>query len=130
MNYFISDLIIRIKNAAAARRKTVELPYSNMNKAIAKVLAKERFLTGVKEEEVEGRKMLIASIAYDNRIPVMTNVIVVSKPSLRVYIKSHDVHKKERKGLHTVILSTSAGVMSGVEAVKKGVGGELLFEIW
>ena len=130
MNYNVSDFIIRIKNATLARRKEVVLPFSNINKEIGKVLVKEGFLESIKEESEKGRKSLKAVVRYEKRIPVLTNVIIISKPSLRVYEPVKQVGAIERKGKKIVIMSTSKGILTGTEARKKGVGGEILFTIW
>ncbi len=130
MNYQVADTIIRIKNAAAAKRKKTFLPYSRMNKAIATILVKEQFLSGITEEEQEGKKVLVAAIAYNKRIPMMTDVSIVSKPSLRVYGKAKKMAKKRRNGMGIIIVSTSQGVMTEEQAFKKAIGGEMLFRIW
>lgn len=129
MNYPIADFIIRIKNAAAAKRREVVLPYSRINQAIGVVLVKEQFLLHIQEDTKENKKVLVAKIRYEKRNPVLTSVSIVSKPSLRVYIPLHKIGKIQRKGLTTLILSTSKGIITGEEASKKKVGGELLFEI-
>lgn len=129
MNHYISDLVTRIKNAAGAKRRSLVLPYSKSNKAIANILAKEGFLSDVKEEMVEGRKMLRVLVRYEYREPVLTEVRIVSKPSLRVYIKANKVKDEEKRGQKTVLISTSKGIMSGKDAQKQGLGGELLFKI-
>lgn len=130
MNHLVSDSIIRIKNAALARRKQAELPYSKLVKAIAEVLVKEGFLKQVKDDEVDGKKVLQAVIAYSSRSPVLTDISVVSKPSLRMYATTGLIRKRQQKGKHTFVVTTSKGVMTGREAMKLGIGGELLFEVW
>lgn len=130
MNHSVSDFIIRIKNASMAQRKEVILPYSKINKEIGKVLQDEGFLGEIKEIKNGTKKSIQAVIKYEKRKPVLIDLKVVSRPSLRVYNAYKDVFKLERRGKHKVILSTSKGVMSGNEARKKGVGGEVLFEIW
>jgi small subunit ribosomal protein S8 len=130
MNHLVSDFIIRVKNSAVAKRKEVVLPYSKINLAIGKTLVKEGFLENIKEEEVETRKQLRATIKYQNRIPVLTDVLVISKPSLRVYGNVKQIMEIRKRGKRTIIVSTSQGVMSSYEANKKGVGGEVLFAIW
>lgn len=130
MNYLVADFILRIKNASLARRKQVVMPYSNINKAIGKTLVKEGFLAEIKEGETEGKKTLLATLRYENRRPVVSDVLIVSKPSLRVYVGAREVREKAGKDAMTSILSTNAGVMTGKEAAKKGVGGELLFRVW
>lgn len=130
MNEPFIDSIIRIKNSANARRREVILPYSKFVKAIGAVLVKEQYLESVKEEIVDGKKRLKAVIHYEHRQPFLTDVSVISKPSLRRYIATTEIAKRERKGLHTLILSTSKGVMTGKEAQKQKLGGELLLEVW
>ena len=130
MNHSVSDLIIRIKNAGLAKRREVVLPFSNMNVAVAKVLKEEGFLEEVKEGRNGNIRTLSAVIKYEKRNPVLSNVNIVSKPSLRVYKPSSGIKGIEIKGRHKVVISTSQGVMSGAEAKKKGIGGEILFEIW
>ncbi len=130
MNYLVSDFIIRIKNSALSKRKEVVLPFSNINKEIGKVLVKEGFLENIKESEKAHKKELVATIKYENRIPVLTDVIVISKPSLRVYATVKKIPDIERRGRRKVIISTSQGVMTTYDARKKGLGGEILFSIW
>jgi small subunit ribosomal protein S8 len=130
MNYLIADFVIRIKNSALSKRKEVILPFSNINKEIGKVLVKEGFLESIKEEGKEGKKELKAVVAYDDRMPVLTDVEVISKPSLRVYYPAKRIMEIGRRGRRRVVVSTSQGVMTAMEANKKGLGGEVLFAIW
>ena len=130
MNHTISDFIIRIKNAARARRKTVVLPYSGLTKDVADVLVKEGFLDTVREQQEENKKSLVATITYEKLMPRFTDVIILSKPSLRKYARKTDAANLRGKGLGVTVVSTSQGVMTGKEAFQKGVGGELLFKIW
>ncbi|MCL6096262.1 MAG: 30S ribosomal protein S8 [Patescibacteria group bacterium] len=130
MNHNVSDFIIRIKNAALAKRKEVILPFSNINKEIGRVLVREGFLENIKEENVGNKKSLKAVVKYEKRLPVLTDVIIISKPSLRVYEPARRIGNIQRKGKKIVIISTSLGVMTGNDALKKGIGGEILFTIW
>ena len=130
MNHKISDFIIRIKNAALARRKDISLPYSKVNKEIGKVLAKIGYLENVKDAEENGKKVIKATVKYEKRLPVITGVDIISKPSLRVYGSIREITNVERRGRKTTIVSTSQGVMIGKEAIKKKIGGEILFAIW
>lgn len=130
MNHTVSDFVIRIKNAARARRKTVVLPYSGLTKNIGQVLVQEGFLDSVKEQADGNKKTLIAQITYEKLMPRFTDVIILSKPSLRKYARRSDDAGLRGKGLAMTIVSTSQGVMTGKEAFQKGVGGELLFKIW
>ena len=130
MNHSVSDFIIRIKNSAMAKRREVILPFSNINKEIGKVLVKEGFLENIKEENEKGKKSLRATIKYERRLPVLTNLEIISKPSLRVYEPKHKLANIQRKGKKIIIITTSQGVMTGFDAQKKGIGGEILFTIW
>lgn len=130
MNHRVSDLIIRIKNATRARRKEVVLADLKINKAICKVLVSEGFLEHFDSQEKEGKKILVAKIKYDKRMPILTDVMVVSKPSLRRYASASDIPEIQRKGRHTIIVSTNKGIMTGKEALKKNLGGEVLFRVW
>lgn len=130
MNYLVADFIIRLKNAAAARRREVILPYSKLNKAIGAVLVKQHVLDSIKEESKDGKKQLIGVIIFEKRQAVFTDVAVISKPSLRVYAGADDKVGLMGRGLGVTVVSTSQGVMTGRDAFKKGVGGEVLFKIW
>lgn len=130
MNYLVADFIIRLKNAALARRREVVLPYSKLNKAIGAVLVKQHMLDSIKEESKDGKKDLVATIIFEKRHAVFTDVNVISKPSLRVYAGSDDKVGLMGRGLGITVVSTSQGVMTGRDAFKKGVGGEVLFKIW
>ena len=128
--YLVADFIIRLKNAALARRREVVLPYSKLNKAIGQVLVKQHMLGSIKEESKDGKKALRATIIFEKRMSAFTDVAVISKPSLRVYAGATDTVGLVGRGLGTTVVSTNQGVMTGREAVKKGVGGEVLFKIW
>ncbi|MDP2585919.1 MAG: 30S ribosomal protein S8 [Candidatus Levybacteria bacterium] len=130
MNYRVSDLIIRIKNAIRARRREVAFDNLKINKAICKVLVTEGFLEGFEIATKDDRKIIVAKIKYERRIPNFTDVLVVSKPSLRKYAGACEIPEIQRKGKHTIILSTNKGIMTGREAIKRNMGGEILFRIW
>lgn len=130
MNYQVADFVIRIKNAYAARRREVVMPYSNMSLAIGKTLVKNKFLSEIKKEEIDGKKQLRAVLRYMSRKPVVTEVDIISKPSLRVYVSAKENSMRSGRDAMTAVLSTSEGVMTGREAAKKNVGGELLFRVW
>ncbi len=130
MNHRVSDLIIRIKNAIRARRREVVLDDLKINKAICKVLVTEGFLESFEAGMKDNRKVLIVKIKYEKRVPNFTDVLVVSKPSLRKYAMASEILGIQRKGRHTVILSTNKGIMTGREAIKRNMGGEVLFRIW
>src|SRR5690348_5839379 len=129
MNYVIGDFVIQLKNAALAHRKAVVAPYANISKAVALVLKKEGFVDSVSEETVDGKRMLTVALRYQRRKPAITDIDLVSKPSLRTYITVHEIGSKQGRAT-TAVLSTNAGILTGNDAIKKGVGGELIFKIW
>jgi small subunit ribosomal protein S8 len=129
MNYTIGDFIIQLKNAARARIKELYVPSSKTSLAIGKVLKKEGFLEEIKAEEIEGKKVLYVKLRFHSRRPALTDVEIVSKPSLRKYIGSEQINRYQGRAM-TAILSTNNGIVTGKEAIKKKIGGELLFKIW
>lgn len=128
MEYRVGDFIIQVKNAYMARRRTVTSPYSNIVLAIAKTLVKSGYLSDAKKTEIDGKNYITVELRYERRKAVVHDVSLVSKPSLRVYVGSQEIQVKGQAV--TSIVSTSQGVMTGTQAYKKGVGGELLFRIW
>lgn len=130
MDYPIADFVIRIKNASMARRRKVTMPYAKKLKEIGSVLVKGGFLESIKEEKTEGKKVLEATVKFDRRSPVISDVDIISKPSLRVYVTSKNIPEIQKRGMTTIVISTSKGIMMGRDAYKKGIGGEVLFKIW
>ena len=129
VNYPVSDMIIRIKNAYLARRRKLMMPYSTLKENMGKILAKERFLEGVKTTSEKGKKQLVVTLKYENKRPAITDVKVISRPSLRVYVSKQKI-PMVLGGLGITILSTPRGVMTGSSAKKEGLGGELLLKVW
>ncbi len=130
MNYHVSDIVIRIKNASLAKRRIVVLPNTKMTKEISKILVREGFLAGVKEDVVDGRNVLTVTLSYYKRTPVFTDAAIISKPSLRVHTRAKSIRAKKTKTFGTSVVSTSQGIMTEKEAAEKGIGGEVLFRIW
>lgn len=130
MNSSFIDLVTRIKNSSRARRREVVLPYSKLNLEIGKVLVKQGFLESIKEEVKDGKKSLSAVLKFEKRTPILSGTLILSKPSLRVYEGAGKLAALEKRGNKTVIVSTNQGVMTGKEARKKGLGGEVLFALW
>lgn len=128
-NYQIGDFTTRLKNACLARRKKVVFSYSKINKAIGNILVREGFLEGIQEEVENEIKSLVGKIAYRKRKPVLTDIVLVSKPSLRIYESAKNV-KQRRLSQGIEVFTTNAGLLTGKEAKKQGIGGELLFRIW
>ena len=128
----IGDFIIRLQNAAAISRREVAAPYSGFLLEIAKKLKQLGFITRVEVKAKEGsaKKTLVVELAYsENGGARLHGVKRVSKPGRRLYTSHQGAHRV-RGGVGSRILTTSAGVLSDVEARKAKVGGEELFEIW
>lgn len=87
-------------------------------------------MENIKEATNKSKKELKAVIKYDNRNPVLSDIMIISKPSLRVYSPSKKLSEIAKRGKRRIIVSTSQGVMTSIEAQKKGLGGEILFAIW
>lgn len=124
------DFIIRVKNAAKAQRREFIMPFSKLNKEVGRVLVKEGFLEEIREGKDGNKKNLKVKIAYERRVPKFYDVSIISKPSLKKYVGSRGIKDIEKRGRKTLIISTSEGVMTGKEAAKKNIGGEVLFAIW
>ena len=112
-----------------AKRREVEFRYSKIAKEISKLLVKENYLEDLKEETRDGQKILVGKIRYEKRIPVFSDCKIISKPSLRIYISAKDLTKIQG-GLGISVVSTNQGIMSSIQAKKKGLGGEIFFNIW
>ena len=124
----ISDMLTRIRNAHAALLPTVEIPHSKIKESIAGILKKEGYIS---EVNVEGKplKTIKLKLKYVGRKGVIEGLRRISTPGLRNYVGSTEI-PRVHAGLGISIISTSQGVMSGQEARKKNVGGELLCYVW
>lgn len=125
----IGDMLIQIKNAAMIGKRTVELPYSRMKHEVANILVREGYLISCEKTGEAPKFMLKLELKYENKRSVITNIKRVSKPGLRWYINKQMI-PKVLGGMGIAILSTSSGIMTGKDAHKKAIGGELLCEIW
>ncbi len=125
----IANMIIGIKNAGNAGRDHVVLSYSKIKENIANVLKKEGFIKGAEKKVVGGKPSLIVSLLMENRIPKVKGVARISKTSKRIYKKASEI-RLVKNGYGAVVLSTPKGILSGRDARKEKVGGEILFTIW
>lgn len=125
----IANMITQLKNAGSAGRESVVVPFSQIKENIAKVLMSEGFVKSVEKKEVKGRPVLLIGVFLENRIPKIKGVQRLSKTSKRVYKKSSEI-RPVKNGYGALVLSTPKGVMSGREAKKQKLGGEVLFSIW
>lgn len=126
----IADLLTRIRNASSAKHATVDIPASNMKKAIAQILVDEGFVKGYTVKEDNKQDVITITLKYtENMQPVLTGLRRISKPGLRIYTNCEDM-PKVLKGIGTAIVSTPKGVMTDKKARKENVGGEVLAFVW
>jgi small subunit ribosomal protein S8 len=121
----VSNMISKIKNALSVHKETVSLAYSKIKLEVVKILKKEGFIEDYKHKENE----IIINLKYRGKKPIISDIKRISKPGCRIYAQ----HKKipsVLRGLGIVIISTPAGVMTGREAKKKSLGGELICKVW
>jgi len=126
----IADLLTRIRNAQAAKHESVEVPSSNMKKAIVNVLLEEGYIRKflILDDGKQGIIKIFLKYTEDKK-PAITGIKRVSKPGLRIYSIVEDM-SKVIKGLGIAIVSTSKGVMTDRKARKENVGGEVLAFVW
>ncbi len=126
----IADMLTRIRNANSAKHDTVQIPASNIKKAIAQILVDEGYIKSFKVIEDGKQGVIEIALKYGpNKSQVITGLRRVSKPGLRIYSNCEDMPKVQN-GLGIVILSTSKGIMTDKHARKANVGGEVLAYIW
>ena len=126
----IADLLTRIRNASSAKHATVDVPASNVKKAIAQILVDEGYVKSFQLIEDGKQGIIRITLKYtDGKSPVITGLRRVSKPGLRIYSSCEEM-PKVRKGLGIAIVSTSKGIMTDKKARELNVGGELLAFVW
>jgi small subunit ribosomal protein S8 len=125
----ISDFLTRIRNAAKAKHKRVDIPASNLKKAVAQILLEEKFINGYTLLEDGKQGMLRIQLKYNGGKTVITGLRRVSRPGLRLY-RSSDELPRVLGGMGIAILTTSKGLMTDQRARKEHVGGEVLAYIW
>ena len=121
-------MLTRIRNGQRAELPTIELPHSRMKESIAGILKREGYITEVGVEGANMKKLKLR-LKYEGRKGVIEGLRRVSRPGLRRYVGAGDI-PRVRGGLGTAIVSTSEGLMTGVQARKKNLGGELLCFVW
>ena len=126
----IADLLTRIRNASTAKHPSVDVPASNLKKAICQILVDEGYIKSVQLIEDNKQGTLRLTLKYgEGKTPVIKGLRRVSKPGLRIYTNCEDM-PKVMKGLGTAIISTSKGVMTDKAARAAHVGGEVLAFVW
>jgi small subunit ribosomal protein S8 len=124
----ISDLLTRIRNAGMARHAKVTIPHSKLKASVAAVLKQEGYVADV---TVEGEtiKSIVVALKYEAKRPVIVGLRQISTPGLRRYVRSTEI-PRVLGGMGVAIVSTSRGVMSGQDAKKQNLGGELVCYVW
>ena len=126
----IADMLTRIRNASRARHTDVVVPASRTKREIARILLQEGFIADVREERDGPTQLLRIQLKYvDGKVSVVSGLKRISKPGLRVYARKTEI-PRVLGGLGLVIVSTSQGIMTGAQAHKAQLGGEVLAYVW
>ena len=134
VNYPISDMLIRIKNAQAVGQEHVLVPFSKVKFKIAEILKDSGFIKDIEKKTKKGKKSeldyLSIALKYgEDKLPGIKGLKIISRPSRHMYVGAKDI-KMVRSGYGIAMISTSKGLMSSKDARKQGLGGEILFEVW
>jgi small subunit ribosomal protein S8 len=126
----VADMLTRIRNANSAKHETVEIPASNLKKAIAQILFDEGYIKAFEIIEDGKQGTIKVTLKYgENKQRIIQGLRRVSKPGLRIYAASQDL-PKVKNGLGIAIISTSKGIMTDKAARKQNIGGEVLAFVW
>ena len=126
----VADFLTRLRNAHGARHQKLDVPASKLKAEVARILKEEGYIANVKPVEEEGLRLLRVYLKYGaNNEPAIRNLKRVSKPGCRVYIGKDEI-RRVQGGLGISIMTTPRGVMTGRQARREGVGGEILCEVW
>lgn len=125
----IGDMLTSIRNAAAASLEQVVVPHSKLKSEVARILKQEGYVREFAVEKDGTHKQIRITLKYSAKGPVIVGLKRVSRPGLRVYVGSNDI-PRVLSGMGVSVLSTSRGLMTGHEAKKLKVGGELLCTVW
>ncbi|MCX7712573.1 MAG: 30S ribosomal protein S8 [Chthoniobacterales bacterium] len=125
----IADFLTRLRNAGAARKEEFSVPFSKMKREIARILKAEGYIEDFSIQTDGPRLSLKIRLKYVNKVPAFAGVRRISKPGLRQYVGARDI-PRVLGGLGIAILSTPKGILTGHEARRRNVGGELLAYVW
>ena len=128
MTYPVASFLIQIKNAYMANLNEVSFPYSKIVLSIGKILKEEGYVKDAKEESKDGKKYVKVNLLYKKNSAAMTDVKIISKPSIHKYVGKNEI-KKVASRYDLAIVSTNQGVMTNRKAIKLGIGGELLAKV-
>jgi small subunit ribosomal protein S8 len=126
----IADMLTRVRNASSAKHEFVDIPASNVKKAIAAILLEEGYIKSIEEIDDEKQGLIRITLKYAaNKQKVISGIKRISKPGLRVYAAKDEL-PKVLGGLGIAIVSTSKGIMTDRKARHEGIGGEVLAFVW
>ncbi|HHX67052.1 MAG: 30S ribosomal protein S8 [Miniphocaeibacter sp.] len=126
----IADMLTRIRNANNAKHKSVEIPSSKMKRDVAQILLDEGFIDGFNVTEDDKQGIITLDLKYGPKEErVISGIKRISKPGLRVYVRSNEL-PKVLGGLGIAVISTSKGVVTDKVARKEGIGGEVICYVW
>lgn len=125
----ISDMLTRIRNAILVRKNVVRMPHSNVKESVANLLVQTHFVDSVAVEDATVGKTLVVTINAEHANARITEIARISKPGRRYYVRAGEIPVVKR-GRGIVIVSTSKGMMTGNEAKKQGVGGEIVCRVY
>ena len=125
----IADMLTRIRNAIAVRKNEISLPHSNVKESVARLLKDSNFVSQVTVADAPVGKTLVVTINGENENARITEIVRLSKPGRRHYVSTDEIPTVMR-GRGVVIVSTSKGMMTGAEAKKQRVGGELICKVY
>jgi small subunit ribosomal protein S8 len=126
----VADFLTRIRNAIRARQQKMDVPASKLKAEIARILKEEGYIANYKATEEEGRQILRVYLKYGaNNEAAIRDLTRISRPGCRVYVGRDEI-KRVQGGLGICILTTPRGVMTGKQARRERVGGEILCEVW
>ena len=125
----IADFLTSIRNAAAAKHQRVDVPASKLKSEIARILKEEGYISNYKTQEEDGKQILRVYLKYGGAESAIRDLARISRPGCRVYIGRDEI-KRVQGGLGISIMTTPKGVMTGRQARREGVGGEVLCEVW
>jgi small subunit ribosomal protein S8 len=125
----VADFLARIRNAIRARHQKMDVPASKLKAEIARILKEEGYISNYKVQDEEGKLVLRVYLKYGGAEAAIRDLARISRPGCRVYVGRDEI-KRVQGGLGISILTTPRGVMTGRQARREGVGGELLCEVW
>lgn len=125
----VTDMLNRIKNAQAVLHPQVTLPFSNLKYAIAKILEKKGFIEKAAKVGKKSKKFIEIILKYSDKTGAISGMRKISKPGQRIYLSAKEL-KQVKGGYGIAIVSTSKGLMTGQEAKRQKLGGELICEVW